>query len=162
MTADSFRRAFCRDLETAAREVEAYPSDESLWARIPGLTNSGGTLARHLAGNMRHFVGHLLGGSGYLRDREAEFSGAPMPRPAVAAELRAAIVEVDAAMRALDDAALQAPFATKIANVQLSTELALVHLTAHFGYHLGQIDFHRRVQDPDAQPVGAMTLDPLA
>lgn len=162
MMHDACRLVYLRDLETAAREVEAYPSDESLWARIPGLANSGGTLARHLAGNMRHFIGHLLGGTSYVRDRDAEFSGTPLSRKAVAAELRAAVTEVDAAMRGLAPDAMAAPFPVSIGNVQLSTERALLHFTAHFAYHLGQIDYHRRVQDPASQAIGAMTLAPLA
>lgn len=162
MTIDDIRAVLLRDLDAAVREVEAYPSEESLWARIPGLTNSGGALARHLAGNMRHFVGHLLGGSGYTRDREAEFSGTVLPRAAVAAELRAAITEVDAALRALPGQRLATPFPAVIATVQLTTGRALLHFAAHFAYHLGQIDYHRRMQDPGAKAIGAMALDPLA
>lgn len=162
MMREAFRRVYLRDLETAAREVEAYASDESLWARIPGLANSGGTLARHLAGNMRHFIGHLLGGSGYVRDREAEFSGTSMPRAAVAAELRSAAAEVDAAIDRFPPDQLAAPFPVTIANVQLTTERAMMHFVAHLAYHLGQIDYHRRMQDPAAQPIGAMTVDTLA
>lgn len=161
MTLDDIRLVLLRDIDAAAREVEAYPSDESLWAKIPGLTNSGGSLARHLAGNIRHFVGHLLGGSGYVRDREAEFSGTVLPRAAVAAELRAASAEVDAALRALPAARLAAPFPAVIATVQLTTGRALLHFAAHFAYHLGQIDYHRRMQDPGAKAIGTMTLDPL-
>ena len=63
-----------RDLAAVRRSVEAYPDDESLWAERSGFPNSGGTLALHVAGNIRHFVGAVLGGSGYLRDRDAEFS----------------------------------------------------------------------------------------
>jgi hypothetical protein len=63
-----------RELVTLRKQIEAYPSDESLWKVVPGISNSGGTLALHLAGNLQHFIGAVLGSTGYIRDRDAEFS----------------------------------------------------------------------------------------
>ncbi len=63
-----------RDLAALRREIEAYPDDALPWREVPGLTNPGGTLALHVAGNLQHYVGHVLGGSGYVRDRPAEFA----------------------------------------------------------------------------------------
>ena len=60
---DTVLRLVLRDLAALQREVTAYPDDESLWRVAPGITNSGGTLALHLAGNLRGFIGSVLGGS---------------------------------------------------------------------------------------------------
>jgi len=76
-----------RDLRALRREVEAYPTDEALWMTVPGAPNSGGALVRHLCGNLQHFIGALLGETGYLRNREAEFRGPPETRPALLAEI---------------------------------------------------------------------------
>jgi mannose-6-phosphate isomerase-like protein (cupin superfamily) len=155
------RAVLLRDLDAAAREVEAYPSDEALWSTAGGITNSGGVLARHLAGNLRHFIGHLLGGNAYVRNRDDEFANRGLPRAAVAAELRAAHAEVGATLDALPLARLSDPFPVEVANRRFSTLQFLLHLSAHFGYHLGQLDYHRRQLSGDAKPVGAMGLDVL-
>lgn len=62
MTPDSLSRLIVREIVTAQQEVGAYPSDEALWATPPGIGNSGGNLARHLAGNLRFMIGAQLGG----------------------------------------------------------------------------------------------------
>jgi len=162
MLAD-LRAVLTRDLDAAAREVEAYDSDDSLWRTPPGLSNSGGVLARHLAGNLRHFIGAVLGHSGYQRDRDDEFR-VPSPvrtRAAVADELRLAAREVEVALGALPLAALSDPFPIAVAGRRFSTLQFLLHLTSHLGYHLGQLDYHRRMQHPEAKPVGAVALDAL-
>lgn len=164
---NALRVIHLRDLDAAAREVEAYPSDAALWRVVPGITNSGGSLARHLAGNMRHFVGHLLGKSGYVRDRDAEFAPSSLTRAEVAEELRAAAREVGAAFEKLaatpdaGAAALAAPFPAQVMNKQFTTLQFLVHLTSHAGYHLGQLDYHRRMNDPAAKTADTMSFATL-
>src|SRR6187551_3396600 len=68
------RAVLRRDLATLRRELDLYADDAGPWREVPGLANCGGTLALHLAGNLRHFVGARLGTSGYVRDRTAEFA----------------------------------------------------------------------------------------
>ncbi|HYG82853.1 MAG TPA: hypothetical protein VD861_20825, partial [Pyrinomonadaceae bacterium] len=68
------RRIYLRDISTLRSELDLYPDDKSLWQTVPGLSNTGGTLVLHLAGNLRHFIGAQLGGTDYVRDRASEFS----------------------------------------------------------------------------------------
>lgn len=187
MCVDELRAVIVRDLDAAAREVEAYASDHALWRVVPGVTNAGGALALHLAGNLRHFVGHVLGGTAYVRDREAEFAVRAVPEPAiasgpapvrgasdsvpgaypmlsravVAAELRAAAAEVDDVLRRLPPERLAEPFPSPPVGTSPRTAQFLVHLAAHLGYHLGQIDYHRRMTDPASGTVGTMSLKEL-
>jgi len=72
MTIDDLSRVLVRDLRTLAAELDAYPDDASVWACPPGIPNAAGTLVLHVAGNLRHFVGARMGGTGYVRDRAAE------------------------------------------------------------------------------------------
>lgn len=78
--APDFVRIFDRDLDALARQVGSYPDDESLWRLGGGIRNPAGTLAAHLVGNLEHFVGAVLGGTGYVRDRDREFSERPGAR----------------------------------------------------------------------------------
>jgi len=164
---DALRLVLLRDLDAATREVELYPSDAALWQTQGGITNAGGALARHIAGNLRHFIGHVLGKSDYARNRHAEFAPSDLTKKQVADELRAASKEVDAALQSLvasrdaGAAVLAAPFPTPVANKQLSTQQFLIHLTSHLGYHLGQLDYHRRMTDPTAATADTMSFAAL-
>src|SRR5438034_403340 len=89
------RRVLLRDVETLARELELYPDDGSLWRAVPGLPNAGGNLILHLAGNLRHFIGAQLGGTGFVRDRDAEFASKDVPRERLLREIAATRLEVD-------------------------------------------------------------------
>lgn len=145
-----------RELEAVRRSVEAYPDDASLWTERPGLPNAGGTLVLHLAGNLQHYVGAVLGGTGYRRDRDAEFSRRDLPRTVLLAEIVAAQQAVERGIAALSDDALGSPYPESIAGRTVATGDYLVHLASHLAYHLGQLDYHRRVVTGDGRSVGAL------
>jgi len=144
MTADWIRRALVRDLDGLAAQIAAYPNDAAVWQPVAGLTNTGGTLALHLAGNLRHFIGTHLGGTSYVRDREREFAARTVPRKEIAAEIAAARDEVDQALRRVTESDLGREFPLAVGGAKLTTGQLLVHLATHFAYHLGQLDYHRR------------------
>jgi hypothetical protein len=141
----SLAAIFARDLATLRMEIEAYPAEPDLWRLVSGIANSGGTLALHLAGNLQHFVGAVLGGSGYRRNREAEFGDRGVPREQILQEIDAAIAAVTRTLEGLDPARLDTEFPELVAGVRLNTADFLVHLAVHLGYHLGQVDYHRRI-----------------
>ena len=89
-----FGKSLARDLDTLSREVALYPDDASLWAERPGLPNTGGNLTIHLIGNVRHFIGHVLGGSSYVRDRDHEFAARSGSRDEIQALIAAAKTEI--------------------------------------------------------------------
>lgn len=154
-------RIFARDLAVLEREVSLYPDDAALWKEVPGQPTLGGNLALHLAGNLRHFIGAVLGGSGYVRHREAEFEQRGLSRAKVGEEIRVARAEVAAALEKLDPLHLGALFPETIRGHQLSTRMALAHLSTHLSFHLGQLDYHRRAATGDrtsAHPGGFAEL----
>lgn len=149
-----------RDLRTLRRELEAYPDERDIWRLPPGLSNSAGTLALHLAGNLQHYFGGKLAGTGYLRDRAEEFAARDVPRAAI-------LEEIEAARRAVQSVTgqpldLEANYPELIGGLRVNTGEYLVHLVAHFGYHLGQIDYHRRVVTGQSGGVGAVRVAELA
>jgi uncharacterized damage-inducible protein DinB len=150
-----------RELVAFRREVELFPDDASLWKVVPGITNSAGTLALHVAGNLRHFIGGVLGKSGYVRDRDAEFSRRGLTRAKVMAELEQAEEELEPAILALTEAVLAAPYPVPVGGVTLPTGRFLVHLAVHTGFHLGQAGYLRRALTGDATSSGAIGLGAL-
>jgi len=145
MSVEVLRSLFVRDLNKAADEIEMYESDEALWALQEGIGNSGGNLGLHLAGNIRHFIGANLGGTGYVRDRDLEFSDKNLSREDVASALRTAARETDEALGSLSDEDLASDYPQEHLGEIRSTAWVLTHLLTHFNYHLGQLNYHRRL-----------------
>lgn len=142
-----FARIMGRDLDKAARQIEAYPSDADVWRVVGETKNSAGTLALHLAGNLEHFIGAVLGNSGYTRDREAEFGSRDVSRQELVRQLTACRERVTGTLEGLSDAALLLPYPGKLPPhlEGASTHLFLLHLAAHLSWHMGQMDYHRRM-----------------
>jgi uncharacterized damage-inducible protein DinB len=145
-----------RDLRALRREVEAYGNEADLWRRLPGATNSAGTLVLHLAGNLQHFFGACLGQTGYVRDRAAEFSRRDVPRAELLREIDAAGDAVTAGLASLSASQLAAEFPERIADAKVTTGEFLVHLATHLAYHLGQMDYHRRGVTGSETAIGAV------
>ena len=65
---------YARDLTRLVQELRAFPGTSGIWKVAPGIANAAGTLALHLEGNLREYVGRQIGGLAYERDRPLEFS----------------------------------------------------------------------------------------
>lgn len=141
------RDLFVRDLEKLTLELEAYPDEASVWAVSDGVLNSGGTLALHLIGNLSQFVGTDLGGVAFVRDRAAEFAQRDVPRAELIAGLREVSALVAGTLDRLDPAALDAPHPAQLPGFPegMSTRYFLIHLYGHLNWHLGQVNYHRRM-----------------
>jgi hypothetical protein len=161
MTSD-YARFFGRELATVRDELLAYPDSDAIWALPAGLPNSAGTLALHIAGNLRWFIGGQLGGSGYVRDRDAEFSLRGVPREELVRNVEAASDEVARALANIDDSRLEQPFPLEVGGVRLPTGRFVGHLAVHLGYHLGQLDYHRRIVTGVNKSLGALAPSAIA
>lgn len=135
-----------RELGILAAEVAAYPSEESLWRTGGEIANSAGTLVLHLVGNLEHFVGAVLGGSPYRRDREAEFGRRDVERSELLRMIAEARGTVASVLDALEETDLDRRFPGAPPDLGDPTVgKMLVHLHGHLGYHLGQVNYHRRL-----------------
>jgi hypothetical protein len=152
---------FRRDLRALIREVALFPDDEALWRTVPGIANAGGNLALHVAGNLQYFLGAVLGGTGYVRDREAEFGRRTGSRAEVAAELGEALATLEALLPALLPDILEAPYPVPVAGLHPPTARFLLHLSGHLAFHLGQIGYLRRALTGDPRSAGAMAIQDL-
>jgi hypothetical protein len=158
---DELRRLLRRELAAFAREVELFPDDLSLFRTLPGVTNPAGNLGLHVAGNLKHYVGAVLGGTGYARNREAEFASRG-GRADVARELGEAAQVVDEVLARLPAAALDEPYPETVAGVALPTRLFLMHLAVHLSFHLGQASYLRRIVTADSRSSGPLAIAELA
>jgi len=161
MLTDILTRVLLRDLDTFRREIAAYAREDDLWAVPAGIQNSAGTLARHAAGNLQHFIGAQLGATGYVRNRDAEFAATTVPRAELEAELVRAMEAVRTTLGALPAARLAEPYPLEVGGVRPPTGMFLVHLATHLAYHLGQVDYHRRLVTGNGDTVGAQSVPAL-
>jgi hypothetical protein len=145
MLLDELKMFLLRDVAALERELELYPDDSSVWKSVTGLPNSAGNLILHLSGSLQYFFGALLGNTGYLRNREAEFSKRDVPRHELRKELAAARQGVLAGFEQLTPERLEQPFPARITDTDLSTRLTILQFVTHVAYHLGQLDYHRRM-----------------
>ncbi|MEK7402932.1 MAG: DinB family protein [Gemmatimonadota bacterium] len=161
MTIAILRTLLRRDIGAVRREVEAYPDDESLWKPVPGVPNLGGTLALHIAGNLQHFLGAILAKDGFVRDRDAEFARRNVARAEILRGLDDAQASVDRTLAQMDNLDLELPYPELIAKRRVSTGVFLTHLAVHLGYHLGQLDYHRRAATKDERGIDAVSVREL-
>ena len=159
---EALRTLLLRDLDSFRREVELYPDDLTLWKTLPGISNSGGNLALHGAGNLLHFIGGILGKTGYVRNRDAEFGRRSGTRADVIGELSRAHEVVDLVLGRLTDEDLARPYPELVNQRRFVTGDFLFHLSTHLAFHLGQAGYLRRALTGDATSSGAVSNAVLA
>lgn len=145
---------FQRDLELLGGELLATP-EEHLWETTGAIRNSIGTLTLHLCGNLQHFVGAVLGGSGYVRDRDAEFATRGSSRDELLHGVEEARMMVVRVLSSLPPERLLEPMQQVPPRFEGSSiGFYLAHLSGHLAYHLGQVNYLRRALSSPESPVG--------
>lgn len=161
MSAEHYRRLILRDVDGLIRQIEAYEDEADLWTTPGGVGNSPGNLGLHVTGNLRLFIGHTLGGIEYTRDRDAEFARDDVPRAELVAGLRTAAAAVDQALADFPDDRLDELYPMEFGDARLITGRFLAHLCTHLAYHLGQVDYHRRITTGQGAVSGIQGFRPL-
>lgn len=146
-TITTLRQLFNRDLNKLKTEISAYQHEPALWTIDANIANSAGNLCLHLIGNINTFIGLHLGQSGYVRDRDAEFSLKNVPRAELLQKIENTIAIVDKTLSALPPARLEQEYPIVVFEAKQTTGFMLIHLATHLTYHLGQINYHRRLLD---------------
>jgi hypothetical protein len=147
MLIETVKFLFNRDLLKLKQEIESYNDQNKLWYVEKGISNSAGNLCLHLIGNLNHFIGSTLGNTSYVRNRELEFSQKNVPVDELVKSINNTIVVIENTFSKLSDDILNEDFPLLYNNQRVSTMLMLTHLLTHLGYHLGQINYLRRLYD---------------
>jgi len=140
-------KLFNRDLDKLKTEIDSYKDDKKLWIISGEIKNSTGNLCMHLCGNLQHFIGSVLGNSGYVRNREAEFSTKDIPKEKLLDEINVTAKVVEKTISELKEDKFNEIYPVNVFGYEMTTEFFLVHLATHLNYHLGQINYHRRLMD---------------
>lgn len=142
----SLLQLFIRDIEKLQNEIQLYSNEEILWKVDNDIKNSAGNLAIHLIGNLNHFIGATLGNSGYIRQRDKEFNEKNIPRKLILKQLEEVKQSTEKVLLSLTENNLKGEYPINVfKNENMTTEYFLIHLYGHLNYHLGQINYHRRL-----------------
>jgi len=155
------RLVLTRELSSFCDELALFPDEARIWEVVPGVSNSAGTLALHVCGNLQHFVGAVLGDTGYVRNRPLEFSTRGVPRSALTVEIRRTVQVVDSTLSGLPEEALLAEYPDVLGGLRVPTGLFLVHLSGHLAHHLGQAGYLRRALTGENRSSGALAIGAL-
>ncbi|MFN8153036.1 MAG: DinB family protein [Bacteroidia bacterium] len=139
------QQQFEKYLDQLISEIEAFPDDSSLWEVLPGISNSPGNLGLHIAGNIQHFIGAVIGKSGYVRHRDEEFSVKGLKKKEVVAELHKARTIITTVLSDLSPEKQLEPYPDDFKGRSVPMYEALSHLFAHLAYHTGQVNYFRRI-----------------
>lgn len=147
MLITTLKTLFNRDLNRLKSEIEQYSSEKAIWKVDKNIANSTGNLCLHLLGNLNTFIGAQLGQTAYIRQRELEFSLKDIPRKELIEQIENLLPIIDETLDKLTPQQLESNYPINVFKKEMTTSFFLIHLATHLNYHLGQINYHRRLLD---------------
>lgn len=147
MLISTLKSIFERDLYRVKEEISLYKRDQNLWVTENEISNAAGNLCLHLIGNLRTYIGKEIGKVNYVRHRDLEFSSNDIPRLELIKQIEETLSIVSNSLDKLNDQDLYQKYPLIVFDEEMSMGYFLVHLTTHLSYHLGQINYHRRILD---------------
>jgi len=142
---DSIIKLYERDLNRLINEISFYTEESTLWKIDKEIKNSGGNLALHLIGNLNHFIGNQLGNTGYVRQRDKEFNDKNVSKQEIIDQINSVKKILLEIIPSLNKEDLSQNYPIEVFGKPMSTEFFIIHLYGHLNYHLGQINYHRRL-----------------
>jgi uncharacterized damage-inducible protein DinB len=147
MLTQTLQNVYIRDLNKLKQELELYVNEAVIWKTQKQIANSAGNLCLHLVGNLNTYIGATLGKTGYIRNRDLEFSQKDVTRKELIQKVEATISMIEKVLPTISEAKIQQEYPMLVLAEKTTTEYFLVHLAAHLSYHLGQVNYHRRLLD---------------
>ncbi len=147
MVTDTLKALYTRDLAKLKQEIALYSSEENIWRIDRNILNSAGNLCLHLIGNLNTYIGAELGNTAYIRNRPEEFSLKNIPGQELIGKIDTMIKMLEAVVGSLTEDQLKSEYPQVVLGGKVSTEYFLIHLATHLSYHLGQVNYHRRLLD---------------
>ena len=144
MIANDLKKLFLRDLDRLKTECEAYEDKSKMWEKVDGINNSAGNLTMHLTGNLQHFVGAILAKNGYVRKRDFEFNG-KVSYGELLSDIETTKQVIENYFDKADPDSFTSNYPLEPFGYPMTIHYFLTHLQGHFNYHLGQINYHRRI-----------------
>ena len=150
-----------RELDSLRDEIRLFPDDTTLWKVLPGITNSAGNLVLHVCGNLKYYIGSVLGNTGFIRERESEFNRNSASRAELVSDLENTKMIIKSVLPKLSETILTETYPETVASFELPCGRFLIHLSTHLSFHLGQVGYLRRILTGNNKSSGAVSLRAL-
>jgi Protein of unknown function (DUF1572) len=147
MIIETLKTLFGSGLQKLKSEIEAYQNENRIWQVEKAISNSAGNLCLHVTGSLNTYIGAALAKTNYIRNRDLEFSLKGIPRAELIRRIEETMLVVEKGLNNLPPDQLKADFPVVIWDKATEMEYTLVHFIGHLNYHLGQINYHRRLLD---------------
>ncbi|MGL4360084.1 MAG: DUF1572 family protein [Sediminibacterium sp.] len=144
---ETLKILFKRDLERVKEEINLFETETNIWKVDGDVKNSAGNLCLHLVGNLNAYIGIGLAKTGYVRKRELEFSSKDISKAELIHKIDETLKVVLAGLDNLTESQMKENFPLVVWDKPTEMEYTLVRLISHLNYHLGQINYHRRLID---------------
>ncbi|HEX6983617.1 MAG TPA: DUF1572 family protein [Balneolaceae bacterium] len=140
---EQIKAFYIRDLDQLADEIGKIPHNY-LWELESGIRNSCGVLAQHMTGNLNHYIRAGMGDTGYERNRKKEFTNTGISGRELIESVNNTSVMIGEVLDKLSAEQLNEPFSL-YKSEKFTVGETLIHLYGHFNYHLGQVNYLRRI-----------------
>ena len=147
MKVEALKELYQRDLNKLKLEIELYENESTIWKVENSIKNSGGNLCLHIIGNLKCYIGNGLANIGYVRERQFEFSSKFISKNDLKKEIEETIEIVAQGLNKITDEQLNENFPMVVWENETGMAYTIIHLHSHLNYHLGQINYHRRILD---------------
>lgn len=144
---DALTTLYIKGLNQLKTELQAYSTETNIWVVKEGISNSSGILVKHLLGNLNHYIGAVIGNSEYVRNREREFEHQPVPREELMGQIDVLIETLQKVLSGFNEKLLPQEYPLQVFGHPMTYQYFLMHLLGHLNYHLGQVNYHRRIID---------------
>jgi hypothetical protein len=144
-TVKSLKELFIRDLDRLTNEIESFSDESQLWKLSGDIKNTPGNLCLHICGNLKFFIGTNIGNTGYVRQRDDEFGLKNIPKSELLQNIQETNKIVEASLNKFDTSLLDQPYPIEVFGKPITHINFLIHLSGHLNYHLGQINYNRRL-----------------
>ncbi len=141
----SIKEQFISNLVSLKKEIDSYPDETSLWLLTHHIKNTPANLALHLCGNLKHNIGAVIGKNNFVRERDLEFSRKGLSKSDIIIEIDFTAKMIEPVLDSLTDADLALPWPNDTFGPGQTVGSVLIRVGIHLGYHLGQINYHRRI-----------------
>ena len=138
-------KIYDRDIQRLRKEIELFNEDSNLWRTVGHVKNPAGNLCLHLVGNLNTYIGKNLGYTNYVRDRDAEFNSRNVSKQELLDKVEETREAVISTMKKLNNEDVDKKYVEDVFGYEMTNGFFLIHLAAHLSYHLGQVNYIRRI-----------------
>jgi hypothetical protein len=145
MTNSEIAGLYERDLRKLIEEINLFEREENLWKTLGSIKNSAGNLALHIIGGLNFLIGATLAHTGYVRNRDQEFINKSVEKNLLVEQLEELIPMICKTLFALTPQQMESPYPRFFDKENATISYVLSQLLLHLNYHLGQVNYLRRV-----------------